>query len=357
VLKAMLLVAYLNQPQVRDRPLTVTDFRLIGPMIQRSDNAAATRVLGIVGPAAVYSVARSARMHRFELVTGIWGRSQIDAYDQSRFFLHVDSRVVPRHRATALHLLSSIVPEQRWGIGRLSFPGWQVYFKGGWGDGSGAVDHQVALLRRGHRRVSVAVLDHQQPEPRVRQGDPPGSLRAAPARSLRDEQAAADAAPLRHLHQRLADLAARAVLGHEAVHARVVLGGAVGGVPVGAHQNEPCLELGVALAQQRADGGPGHPGHAHVDQRNVGPQRLDHRERLVPALRNGGQVQTAVAGDGPREPVAVGALIVSQNHREWTWYLHRTWMVPPRPGTPYPLPGGTSAVWPSSRCRSAIRMR
>jgi hypothetical protein len=37
-------------------------------------------------------------------------------------------------------------------------PGWRVYFKGGWGSGTGAVDHQVALLRRGNRRVSIAVL-------------------------------------------------------------------------------------------------------------------------------------------------------------------------------------------------------
>ena len=36
--------------------------------------------------------------------------------------------------------------------------GWALYFKGGWGAGTGAVDHQVALLRRGHRRLSLAIL-------------------------------------------------------------------------------------------------------------------------------------------------------------------------------------------------------
>jgi hypothetical protein len=36
--------------------------------------------------------------------------------------------------------------------------GWDLYFKGGWGSGSGAVDHQVALLRKGRYRVSVAVM-------------------------------------------------------------------------------------------------------------------------------------------------------------------------------------------------------
>jgi hypothetical protein len=158
VLKAMLLVAYLDQPAVRNRALGRSDYRLIGPMIRRSDNAAATRVLGLVGPAGVYAVARHAHMRRFSLVTGIWGQSRIDAVDQARFFLHIDGRVVPRHRATALHLLSTIVPQQRWGIGRVRVPGWHVYFKGGWGSGTGAVDHQVALLRNCDRRVSVAVL-------------------------------------------------------------------------------------------------------------------------------------------------------------------------------------------------------
>jgi hypothetical protein len=36
--------------------------------------------------------------------------------------------------------------------------GWRLYFKGGWGSGTGAVDHQVGLLRRGDYRVAVAIL-------------------------------------------------------------------------------------------------------------------------------------------------------------------------------------------------------
>jgi hypothetical protein len=50
------------------------------------------------------------------------------------------------------------VPAQRWGIGELPLPGWRVRFKGGWGSGSGAVDHQAALLERGGRRIALAVL-------------------------------------------------------------------------------------------------------------------------------------------------------------------------------------------------------
>ena len=39
-------------------------------------------------------------------------------------------------------------------------PGWRLYFKGGWGSGTGWVDHQVALRTRGDERVSVAILTY-----------------------------------------------------------------------------------------------------------------------------------------------------------------------------------------------------
>jgi beta-lactamase family protein len=158
VLKAMLLVAYLDDRRVRNRPLDAADHRLIDPMIERSDNEAATRVLEFDGPAGVDGVARRAGMRHFTLDDEIWGLSRIDAADQARFFLHIDREVVPRHRAAAMHLLASVIPSQRWGIGRLHLPGWQLYFKGGWGAGTGEVEHQSILLRHGAVRVAASVL-------------------------------------------------------------------------------------------------------------------------------------------------------------------------------------------------------
>ena len=157
VLKAMLLVAYLRRPDVRGRPLHGDERALLGPMIRRSDNAAASRVCNIVGTGGLARLARRAHMRRFH-ATRPWGLSSIDVADQTRFFLHIDRYVPGRHRRYALRLLGSIVPSQRWGIARVRPRGWALYFKGGWGSGTGWADHQVALLRRGRRRIAVAIL-------------------------------------------------------------------------------------------------------------------------------------------------------------------------------------------------------
>jgi hypothetical protein len=158
VIKAMLMVAYLNRRSVRERPLSAADLRLLDPMIRRSGNVAATRVRDIVGDAALRRLARRAGMTRFS-THAIWGLSRITARDQTRLWLRFESFVPPRHRELAMALLRDIVPRQRWGFGRLALPaGWELHFKGGWGSGTGLVDHQVALLRRGEERVAVAIL-------------------------------------------------------------------------------------------------------------------------------------------------------------------------------------------------------
>ena len=156
VLKTMLLVAYTRA--ARDRPLRADERALLAPMIQRSDNPAANVIFTRVGPAGLTRLARTAGMSRFRPATPIWGNSQLTARDATRFFLRLEALLPPRHRAYALRLLRQIVPSQRWGIGRLRLPGWRVYFKGGWGSGTGAVDHQVALLTRGEERIAVAVF-------------------------------------------------------------------------------------------------------------------------------------------------------------------------------------------------------
>jgi hypothetical protein len=163
VVKAMLMVAYLNHDSVRGRPLTDADHGLLDPMVRWSDNVAATRVRDFVGNSALERLADRVGMSRFA-THPIWGLTQITAAGQTKLFLRIDRYVVRRHRRAALRLLGSIVPYQRWGIAQARPREWALYFKGGWGSGSGAVDHQAALLRRGQRRVALAVLTTGSPD-------------------------------------------------------------------------------------------------------------------------------------------------------------------------------------------------
>jgi hypothetical protein len=162
VVKAMLLVAYLDLPGVRARALGPRERALLSPMIRRSDDRATDRVFRHVGYGGLHALARRVGMTRFK-TDGHWGRSSIDASDQSRFFLHIDDFIVSRHRSYALRLLAAVVPSERWGIALVQPRGWKLYFKGGWGAGTGWVDHQVALLRRGSARVAVVILTHRDP--------------------------------------------------------------------------------------------------------------------------------------------------------------------------------------------------
>jgi hypothetical protein len=163
VLKAMLLVAYLRRADVRGRDLERWERDLLRPMIQRSDNAAASRMVGLVGQARLDALAKAAGMEHFRLHWPIWGESEITPRGQALFFHRIDHLVPARHRRYAMHLLATVVPSQRWGVGRVPHGLWNLYFKGGWGSGTGLVDHQVALYRAGGERFSLALFTRFDP--------------------------------------------------------------------------------------------------------------------------------------------------------------------------------------------------
>jgi hypothetical protein len=152
----MLLVAYLRRPELRRRALTRRDRALLAPMVRRSDNVAATRVRDLVTSQGLERFARRAGMRRFR-AHPVWGLSRVTADDLSTFMLHADTLTPKRHRAYAMNVLATVVPSQRWGIAQVKPNGWRLYFKGGWGSGTGLVDHQVALLTKGDERVAVAI--------------------------------------------------------------------------------------------------------------------------------------------------------------------------------------------------------
>jgi len=163
LVKAMLLVAYLDRKQVRGRGLRRSERRLLGPMVRVSDNDAASAVYARVGADGLTLLAHRARMRRF-VASPVWGGCQVTARDQARFFLRIRALLPKLHRKYALGLLRRIDASQRWGIPPAVPRGWDPYFKGGWfRDDDGWRVHQAALLRRGGRRIALAVLTRGSP--------------------------------------------------------------------------------------------------------------------------------------------------------------------------------------------------
>jgi hypothetical protein len=164
--KAMLMVAYLRQGSVRNRSLGQGEKNLLRPMITRSDNGAASRVMRIVHASGLRKLAAKVGMKDFS-VGSAWSNALLSAYDQTRFFFEIDALVPPKHRAFAMAQLKSIIPVQRWGLPPVLPPGWEIYLKGGWRPSGGAgrwLVNQSALLVHGQQsRLSIAVLTDHDP--------------------------------------------------------------------------------------------------------------------------------------------------------------------------------------------------
>jgi hypothetical protein len=152
----------LNRPSVRARDLADDERALLGPMIRRSANAPASSLVRLLGARPLDRLAARAGMEHFRLRSP-GGRSEITARGQARFFRRIDGLSADRHRAYARGLLAGVVPSQRWGIPPAKPPGWRIFLKGGWGSGTGWVTHQAALLERGDRRISLAILTRANP--------------------------------------------------------------------------------------------------------------------------------------------------------------------------------------------------
>lgn len=156
LLKTVLTATYLRSPAVRSRPLRASDRALLSPMIRSSANAPASTIVVRHG---AESIARTGRALGISVrIKHPWGATLTSARQQVALFTRLESRLPERHRGYAMDLLRRVVPPQRWGVMDVPLPsGWRIAAKGGWGSGSGAVDHQTALLERGDQRIVLAI--------------------------------------------------------------------------------------------------------------------------------------------------------------------------------------------------------
>ncbi len=165
VVKAMLLVAYLRRLDAMGQHyVDSTSNSFLYPMINVSDNSAATHTWSIVGNGGLYAVAHAAGMTDYSVYTD-WASSQISPADQARFFFEMDSLIPPEFVGYARRLLSTIAGYESWGIPAVARPrGYTVFFKGGWrGTGLGQLVHQVGRLEGHGLTFSIAVMTDGDP--------------------------------------------------------------------------------------------------------------------------------------------------------------------------------------------------
>lgn len=172
VVKAMLLVAYLRRLNALGQHYVDSNSNsFLYPMINMSDNDAATECWSIVGNAGLYAVAKAAGMTHFSVDTtaswgGQWGAALITAADQARFFFLMDSLIPREFVGYANSLLSTIAGYESWGIPAIARPlGYTVYFKAGWRPSPDVfLVHQIARLVDHHHTFAIAVMTDGDPD-------------------------------------------------------------------------------------------------------------------------------------------------------------------------------------------------
>jgi len=166
VVKAMLLVAYLRRlDAIGPHHVDSVSNSILYPMINVSDNTAASECWSIVGNSGLYSVAAAAGMNEFSVTTD-WGSAMISPADQARFFFEMDSLIPPEFVGYARRLLSTIAGYESWGIPAIARPlGYTVFFKGGWRPTPDIyLVNQIARLEGHGRAFSIAVMTDGDPD-------------------------------------------------------------------------------------------------------------------------------------------------------------------------------------------------
>lgn len=120
VVKVLVMLATLDGAQTAGRPPTERELALMRPMITRSDNDATTALWNTLGGApAMEDYLRSLGVADIvPNATDQWGASRASARAVAQLFakLAFGDLLGPDYRATALELLSEVVPDQRWGV-------------------------------------------------------------------------------------------------------------------------------------------------------------------------------------------------------------------------------------------------
>lgn len=167
IVKVQILACLLLTAQDDDRDLTSNELSLAKRMIRASDNDATTALFSRLGRAAAIGASNRRLGLTATKVSGSWGLTRTTVNDQVKLLselvdtkgpLDVDSRKL------AFKLMSTVEPDQDWGVPAVATDGQVTTVKNGWlprsTENQRWIINTVGRVTGGGTDVSIAVLSH-----------------------------------------------------------------------------------------------------------------------------------------------------------------------------------------------------
>jgi hypothetical protein len=169
IVKADILATLLLQAQQARTDLTDQQAELAVPMIEESDDAAASDLWQMVGagPEVTSANARLGLTHTVAGPTGYWGLTSTTVADQLRLLTDLTSSTSPLTAASRdyeLGLMEDVTPSQQWGVSAAASSGTVFAVKDGWlPDPDLWVLNSIGIVEHNGQQLLIAVLSNDQP--------------------------------------------------------------------------------------------------------------------------------------------------------------------------------------------------
>jgi hypothetical protein len=167
IVKADILATLLLRAQQARTGLTDQQAGLVVPMIEESDDQAATDLWQLVGGTEIATAnARLGLSHTVAGPPGYWGLTRTTVADQLRLLTDLTSATSPLTAASRdyeLGLMEDVTPSQQWGVSAAASPGSVFAVKDGWlPDPDLWVINSIGIVTRAGQRLLIAVLANGQ---------------------------------------------------------------------------------------------------------------------------------------------------------------------------------------------------
>ena len=167
VVKVQVLACLLLTAQDRGRGLSATELSLAKRMIRASDNDATTALFGRLGRASAISRCNKRLGLTSTTVSSSWGLTRTTVNDQVKLLSQLVDRGSPlsaKSRKLAFDLMSTVEPDQDWGVPEVARSGEDTTVKNGWlprsTEGGRWIINSVGRITGDDTDVSIAVLSH-----------------------------------------------------------------------------------------------------------------------------------------------------------------------------------------------------